>query len=425
MKRVIVAGAGHGGLAAARRLAEAGCEVIVIEKESREELGYDWRDCISRRSIKRAGFAPLRDEDMFSFGDMSYTNHAKTVKFSTHSGISKTLCMVERKTLINHLIDGAEAAGVRFEFEKEIDGPIFENGRVLGVTVRDFKYKGDLIIDAAGIDSPVRCNLPACSGIIREITGKDVFTVYRACYEKAEDKYADPPYAICFNHCGKRGMDWVITEEEWVDILVGAFGELTEDDIRKAVNDYRKEYPYIGTKILRGGQVTKIPLRRTLPAIVCSGYAAVGDSASMTYPLSGSGIDNSLMAGVMLAETYIKSGFDSSLGSLWHYQYDYFKKKQEHLLGEDLIKNALREMSAEELDYLFENGIIGEKDVIGGKPDFSDNIKKAKLIKRPSAMKKLLRAASGMAKKKKVCAMMPAEYDGEEFTAWKKEYEGL
>ena len=44
MKRILVAGAGHGGLAAAALLAKNGFDVTVIERKKREEMGHDWED---------------------------------------------------------------------------------------------------------------------------------------------------------------------------------------------------------------------------------------------------------------------------------------------------------------------------------------------------------------------------------------------
>ncbi len=47
MANIIIAGAGHGGLAAAARLAQAGHTVTVFENKNRTELGYDWHDRFS------------------------------------------------------------------------------------------------------------------------------------------------------------------------------------------------------------------------------------------------------------------------------------------------------------------------------------------------------------------------------------------
>ena len=39
--KILVAGAGHGGLSCAANLAKSGFDVTVLEKQKRENLGYD------------------------------------------------------------------------------------------------------------------------------------------------------------------------------------------------------------------------------------------------------------------------------------------------------------------------------------------------------------------------------------------------
>ena len=43
-KKIIVAGAGHGGLTAAGLLAEKGFDVTIYERGQKGKLGYDWTD---------------------------------------------------------------------------------------------------------------------------------------------------------------------------------------------------------------------------------------------------------------------------------------------------------------------------------------------------------------------------------------------
>lgn len=71
-KKIIVAGAGHGGIIAAAKLAEKGYDVTVYEKKVKEELGYDWLDAIDIKIFNDVGL-PLPDLSDIGFnGDMRF-----------------------------------------------------------------------------------------------------------------------------------------------------------------------------------------------------------------------------------------------------------------------------------------------------------------------------------------------------------------
>ena len=49
--KIIVAGMGHGGLAAAAILARSGYDVTVYEQKSAGTLGYDWTDIFDPKAF--------------------------------------------------------------------------------------------------------------------------------------------------------------------------------------------------------------------------------------------------------------------------------------------------------------------------------------------------------------------------------------
>lgn len=55
MSEIIVAGAGHGGLVAAWKLAQLGHKVTVYERYARENLGYDQKDPVDSAYFDYAG----------------------------------------------------------------------------------------------------------------------------------------------------------------------------------------------------------------------------------------------------------------------------------------------------------------------------------------------------------------------------------
>ena len=73
-KKIVIAGAGHGGLIAGAKLAQAGYDVTVYERKIRSELGYDWEDAIDLRVFAECGLelTPRRIFASTDAGNVSY-----------------------------------------------------------------------------------------------------------------------------------------------------------------------------------------------------------------------------------------------------------------------------------------------------------------------------------------------------------------
>lgn len=433
MKKIVVAGAGHGGVVAALHLAKQGNSVTVIEKNKREDMGWDWQDVMRRKTWEYID-VPMPDMSNFdTFRPMGYLNPSKNTLVVAADVDPETL-FVERKFLIKYLIEQAEAAGVKFVFETEIISVIADTRTVKGIWVKtaegEKKIYADLVVDAAGMESPVRRSLPIGCGIDNEISAADTFYVYRAYYDKTNDRKLDPEYCVFFFHCGKPGMDWLITEEDYCDILVGSIGPMPENAVEDALKDFRETYDFVGDKLLRGGLYAKIPLRRTLPMIVANGYAAVGDSACMTEPMSGSGITLSMYAGKILADVVAEAG-DAALtvDRLWPYQYRYAREFGDSKVGDDFIIHALLGFTTEDVNYALDTKLLGEKELNAcaiTSYSFQEVLNKASsLVKRPGMMPPLLKAAARLAKAPGVIKKMPEVYDKEKVAEWKAEYAAL
>lgn len=432
MKKILVAGAGHGGLTAAVALAKQGCDVTVCESAAREGMGHDWHDTMMPAAFD---FCEIpRPENAFTpYVKARHTNPKKTVTLKTDPAPLESVAYIDRKTLIRYLLEVAEESGVRLCFETEVIGPICDNGRVTGLKLRaggeEREETADLVIDAAGMDSPVRRNLPDAWGIKKEIPPAETYFVWRAYFNTVEGERPEHSYNICFFHTGTPGLDWLIDRPPYADILVGSIGSVNGNVIDAAVADFRRDYSFVGTGILRGGgEIRKIPLRRTLGLFVANGYAAVGDSACMTEPMNGSGITLSMKAGKLLADTVLAGGDAfASAENLWNYQYAYQKTLGERFLKDDLIKGMLGMLTAEDMDYLFEKRVLTAKEMLGAKTktDLSFLLGKASLLGRPSLLPAVLKTAKRLAKKKGVCAAMPSAYDPAAVRAWAERYEAL
>ena len=435
MNKIIVAGAGHGGLTAAYNLAKNGFDVTVYEKHERENIGYDWHDSMNYDAFDKSGIERPDRSLIRGSVQSAFENPSATVKLVLPYDDSGFL--MDRKLLVNYLVEQCESVGVKFNFGCEIKGAVLDKMTVAGISYKKngeaCEATGDLVIDACGMNSPVRKSLPPCFGIKNAFEAKETFNVYRVYFENLTGEVIDPPYLVSLFHMGKPGIDWLITEKDSADILVGKFGtagELTPQEIEEAVADYRERYPFIGEKIIRGGSVEKIPLSKMIPLLVADGYAAIGDCAGMTVPLNGSGIVLSMNAGKILADKILQCECDAfSIRNLWKYQYEYFQVFGKDLVMIDILKNFFTNCKKKDIDYFLEKKILTEEMLDFGKgiditPQFVLHII-AVGLPLVGLLAPLVSNLKSIPSIDSVAAAMPELYDKKAVEEWVEKYSRL
>ncbi len=364
MARIIVAGAGHGGMVAAIRLAREGYDVTVFEKSTKDALGLPQRDVFEKDTFS---YIDLPAPPIFSVckNQLTFVASGETTPPLTLPQPETEAIIMERKVLINHLLSLAEKSGVKIKYNCPVIEPIILGSRVAGVRTFDGDFYADIVIDSCGVDSPLRNNLPQFMSINRETKDFDVIYTYRAHFEK-EPGVPDPTtyYDILAKADGTVGFSWVVTDNEFVDILICRFSPLTQEAVLEELQKIYNEYPHISKNFIRGGLYLKIPVCQPLGVLVADGYAAIGDSAFMTYPIKGSGISYSMKAGAMLSDAIIND-VDCLLNTetLWEYQKRFFKEIGFTAGRLALIKNLMTYFTAEEINELMKSGIFTTEDL--------------------------------------------------------------
>lgn len=434
-KKIIIAGGGHGGIACGAILAKNGYDVTVFEKKSREDMGYDWTDIFDRKAFTAIGME-LPDKDLWNLKtDMTFYGPAMKTALRQNTPEDQLEIQMERKTIYDCIIKYAEDCGVKFEYSEAAEEAIMLGNRIVGIKTEKKEVYADLVIDACGINSPIRKKLPSHLGIQNDAQEYERFYVWRGFYEKIECGEIEDKFKLMLFHHGNLGISWVAAEEEYTDVLIGRFKEIDEEEVEKNLAILREENPCLGEKLVRGGEFVQIPVRQPLAVLVADGYAAIGDSAFMTVPIIGSGIANSMKAAKILADVVVGDKTGSySAASLWEYQKGFYNEIGSALAPLAAVKLLLTRLHPDELDYIFEKGILNADDMtigadstslgamLGGMSLDDIKIKVSGLINNTDVLKKILRLGKEIAAATVVTAAMPKEYEIRKVCAWAEKY---
>lgn len=364
MARIIVAGAGHGGLVAAIKLARLGYEVMVFEKSERNHMGLPQQDVFEKDTFNYIDL-PAPKNITICKNQLTFISAESTTAPLTMPQPEEEAIVMERKTLINHLLSLAEKSGVKINYNCPVTAPIILGSRVAGIKTTDGDFYGDVIIDACGVDSPLRSNLPQFMNINRIVRDFDVIYTYRAHFEKDTSvPQPDTYYDILAQEDGTTGFSWVVTEDAFVDVLICRFKPISQNEVLTELRKISEKYPHISKNFIRGGQYNKIPVCQPLGVLVADGYAAVGDSAFMTYPVKGSGITYAMKAGAILADTIANdTNALYNTETLWEYQRRFFKEIGFTAGRLALLKNLLTYFTSQEINDIFKSGIFTTEDL--------------------------------------------------------------
>ena len=432
-KKIIVAGGGHGGIAAASILSRNGFDVTVYEKNSRENMGYDWTDIFDPKALGKADI-PMPDKTLYEYKEnMTFYSPDEKTPIKQQVPEDQLEIKMERRDIYNLLIDTAEKNGVKFVYDCSIEGAIIKDNRVAGIKTSFGEVYGDLIIDACGCESAVRISLPDEFGIEKHPDKNEKFYVYRAFYNKATQEPVEDKYKVCLLPEGKLGIGWVATEEEYTDLLIGRFEPFDMAEVERTAEFFRSRNNSLGTELVRGGQFVEIPVRQSISVMVANGYAAIGDSAFMTVPIIGSGIANSLRAAPLLAKAIMDDRTQSyTADTLWKYQYMFYKNMGAGLAPLAAVKLLLTRITPEQLDYIFSEGILTwrEMTITADSTSVFDFIHPApdmpkrgiSIVKDADLMKKMLKVGADIGKIIALCTALPKEYNKEKVRQWAESY---
>ena len=352
----IVVGAGPAGTIAAYKMAQAGLQVLVLERGKypgaknmwggaffgpvMEELFPDfWKEAPVERSVSRHAITFLSAKDSLSIDFRSEQLH-KNRGF-----------IVLRAKFDQWLASKAEQAGAIIAAGLAADDLLFEGERVSGVKSGPEVFPADVVVLADGANSL----LAARAGLRKEYTPhdvkqgvKEIIKLPREVIEERFNLKGDEGAALEFIGSCTRGLPgggFIYTNRESISLgVVVELASIAEKQVKASelIEDF-KSHPYIQS-LIRGGETLEysahlIPVSgvKILPKLAADGVLVTGDAAGLVLGtgLILEGANFAMASGLAAAKTIIKAKEkdDFSLGVLRGY---------EELLNESFVLRELK-----------------------------------------------------------------------------------
>jgi geranylgeranyl reductase family protein len=287
---VIVVGAGPAGSSCARRAAELGARVLILEKSDFPRAKPCGAGLTDKTLALMGGEEKHVEHHRFSSAEIAFGG-----RLSLMIGSSNPLIvMTTRGELDARLAASAEVAGVRIDYERAATA--LEEGRD-GITV------------AAGTDSltaPCVVVADGARGVGRRMLGLAPMRLGGGAYVRAFQEQEEPDESasrgVLFDvTAAKRGYGWVFPKRGHLNVGVfsqrpldaGLTRELGSFLTRRGLDGWRTEGPF----------AFPIPVGRPRDALGTSRVLFTGDAAGLVNAVTGEGISSAILSGRLAAES--------------------------------------------------------------------------------------------------------------------------
>lgn len=326
---VIVVGAGPAGAATAYHLANAGLEVLVLEKTSfpRDKVCGDGLTPRAVRELITMG-VPLRAEDgwmrnkglrVYGGGHRLELPWPETASFPSF-GLTRT-----RRDFDEILANHARAAGAKVLERMNVTGPLLHErtGRVVGVTVRpvddagkragdEVTFRAPLVVAADGVSARVALGLGIEKRMDRPM-GVAVRTYFRT--PRHDDEWMESWLELWDGEPGRSdllpGYGWIFAlGDGTANVGLGSVSSTAtatkidyRDLLRRWIAATPPEWEFTPENQVGPVRSGALPMGFNRKPHYTKGLLLVGDSGGMVSPFNGEGIGYALQAARIAAGT--------------------------------------------------------------------------------------------------------------------------
>ncbi len=325
---VVVVGAGTAGSYAAATVAQAGLDVVVLERKSATEAGHiACGDALKGAdefppSIPKAAFEPAISNPDVDHGRFELPDSDTVIDIP----VPGELAVIDRLAFGKSIIEAAEAAGAEFIYDTVVTDVLESAGRVTGVVAKRSgdveRHQAPIVIDAAGALSLLQDKADlADTTFDTNVTYRQFTSAYREVLEVPEPVSWDD--ALVFKPTDRaEGYIWYFPRTP-TEINVGIGFQMTAEPMTlvEALREDLETRPEFQNATVVDKLGAAIPTRRPYDSAVAPGYMAVGDAAGHVNPTTGGGIAGAAYGGYYAGETAIDAleADDVSEAALWEY----------------------------------------------------------------------------------------------------------
>ncbi len=356
---VLIIGAATAGSYFARKLAETGHRVLILEHHAKENLGRR----LDIFHVAKADFArfslPLPEQaDDFAFefsGGRTFSAFDRYPKQNVG-----TIVGMHMHRYIARLNRWAQEAGAEIRYQANFVDFLYEDGHIAGAVYEQDGVRREvgarLVADCSGIPAAARTKLPTGYGV-------ENFTI-----QKDEMFYVVLRYAVYYEPkdyvSGTRGWTyyktWEAPEGSADSAILGVGANFSFDEAEKSFAAFQRAVKLPRYSVRRVERGTT-PYRRPPYSFVADGFLVSGDAACLTKPSAGEGVTASMVQLEIAAEEVsrlLNEGGYLTRARLWPINTRYIAVQGRAFAGQLATLIGALSTTAGENDYFFRHDII-------------------------------------------------------------------
>lgn len=358
---VVIVGACTAGTYFSSLLAKGGLKVLVIDKDSEENL-CKRLDIIhfTRDSYKEFNIDESKDGDEEFVRNFEECISKSALDNHPKKSFTK-VSVLHLPLFIKRLRKKAIENGANFMFNQSFNHLTYnEDGKIDGlVTKQGLKIKARLVVDASGIPSVVRKTVDNSFMETFEIGPRDMFYVLLK-YVKLKDENAEVSLSTSWPYY----KGWIAPQHTKGGAIVGVGANLSVEYARKCMAKFEKAIP-LPEYTLQYEEIGCTPYRRPPFSFVTDNFLVIGDAACLTKPWNGEGIPCCFGLATPAAQIVIDALKDNGVASkeaLWKINELYQKGEGATYASTRAMLIGAVNMSEKDNDYMFKHSIVFKGD---------------------------------------------------------------